>query len=472
MSILSKQRMRSLTSQRCCPAEQSSKVDSRSAPADNDILLESLPLTPMGDLASPASRLARSLAQVFDSLSLRDAPYIYLPSFVGHDQAVDAAARAAVSAHHHWARDSAASAEQLAFDNLRAVKTLRERLNTDDTSLVSVSLLAFSNRLLDADPWRLEDDPHVSGIRAIMEARPPATKHSLVARVITTTYLTSDHTFWATCIRGESAAWDTERWLRLNDGVSTQAQTCSLRHTIYKLFFRLPGLISRTRACSDERSRDSYKDIRPAIILADEILDLQEWKAESRLLHCVAVEPSADPSKRAVMPYSYHFDAPEFMWNTLVYWKLRLLAVRVRLRQDHLRKAADLEGNVPSLSTFEATALSAEQSRLVANILMTCPGSLRGVLEPKGWMLALAAVWGALSDLGTFRGKPANVVQAWVLRRFQELIVDGAFEGNATLLQVTAELFVGGPLGLVPFCDHPKVELTTRRMNVWKPSDP
>ncbi|TKA72461.1 hypothetical protein B0A55_06895 [Friedmanniomyces simplex] len=72
--------------------------------------------------------------------------------YTSRGASVDAAAQAAISAHSHWAHDTPASATQRAFDNGEAVRTLRQQLDTNDTSLASVLLLVLVERLLGASP--------------------------------------------------------------------------------------------------------------------------------------------------------------------------------------------------------------------------------------------------------------------------------------------------------------------------------
>ena len=97
----------------------------------------------------------------------------------------------------------------------------------------------------------------------------------------------------------------------------------------------------------------------------------------------------------------------------------------------------------PGLSPSE---LASQQARLAANLIMIMPASLTLEVQPKGWTLIITAVWNALEALGALRDMPASTVQAWLLRRFQELLQDVSPLAGSDLLVKTANFFVGGPL--------------------------
>lgn len=389
---------------------------------------------------------------MLDSLNLRHAPFTWMPVFLGQGRAIDAAAIATISAHQHWARGDNASAAQWTRDNVRAVRALQERLSTDDASLASVSLLLFSEKLLGADPWF--DNAHFGGLRAILEARAQAGEFGTLARLIATVWVATE--FWRSCQLGEAASWDSERWKNVYYGPSSQR--IGLQDAIFSLFVRLPRLIAGSRCCFHLGDpRHSPAELDGVITLADELLQLQNPIVESRLLHRVAVVTTPDPSKRAIMPYEYRFTSQDARVDLMKYWKLRLLLIRLRLKLDRLRLvqlASCADGNnTPTgsaTSCAECAALSEEQARLAANVLMACPANVTGFANPKSWTLALAAVWGMLADQETFRGKPASVFQAWIVWRFEELCGKACRDGHRRMLANTAELLAGGPLSPVP----------------------
>jgi hypothetical protein len=103
--------------------------------------------------SSSASRLAHRLAIGLSSINVIGEAYWAIPSRLGHDEVVDAAAKAMIRGCEHVKLRTRASSAALSEAQSHACRRLKDRLSTDDASLISVALLGMTERLADEDLW-------------------------------------------------------------------------------------------------------------------------------------------------------------------------------------------------------------------------------------------------------------------------------------------------------------------------------
>lgn len=388
---------------------------------------------------SPETRLASEVAHAFSNVRLLHSWYAFVPAYIGSDPSIDAAARAILPAHSlslqtHKDKATETTSTRRYFE---AVKVLRSHLTTSDSTLISVALLLFVSGLLNAKC--VEIHAHMQGLNAILEAQPASRELSDLRRCLL--WAVVDEHFRSSCGLGTASPFDQDRWLDVKwdrDGEAGSPGLSRLQQLKYSLSIRLPRLVAKVRSWRTIPAIEYIPEeqLKEAIELSEELLALSDAAAESRLLHKVRVVATTDSTKRAIMTSSYDFPASEECETALHYWYLRLVAIKLRL------VLADL--TTFTTSPFDSTALRAEQERLIANIIMTwlCDSATR--LNPKCLQLTLIIVWGALSDMKTFRKMTASVVRSWVLRSCREVSQGETLEVTPAFLDEASELVAGG----------------------------
>lgn len=401
--------------------------------------------------SSAETRLSVRPAHAFNNPGCWHSFFLDLPCRMGFDVRVDTAAEAAISAHDYWFHKDVTTTATYTDRTYQAVRSLRPGLTTDDSSLVSATLLGLADKLVEPDPW-VTDNAQLRGILAIMEARPIASDSSELARCITVEWASTDDNFWRSCRLGMASSWDSDRWLAMQIHGCYPPQTSKPRDLVFQLFVRVPGLIARVRCCREMESCPPLPlMLQETLVIAEALLDVVDADAESQLLHLVKARPTADLTLRAIMPFSFEFRSDDEHEVAVEYWKLRFMTIRLYLMLQGLQNPT-LSGkggmNQADISRTDTTlaALFAEEMRLAVNIHMSCPPNLTRILNPKGWTLTIVALWGALSGMTTLRTIRAGVIRGWVLRRFREVLGDWTETVSATTLDESAELFAGGPL--------------------------
>lgn len=355
---------------------------------------------------------------MFDRLSLRHSWYRHVPPSIEADQSVAAFARSLISTVDSVTRKDSTAALASSRLQIQAIQTLRARLDGGDFSLLCVALLLFTESLRGADIELMQR--HLHGMQQIVEARSQGLAELSSLGQVLVTGLVDE--YWAIGVGlGRVHPFDTAHWRKA--GPREDDTMLRLRYTKFRLTIQTPRLIAGVRECLGPNATPGL--IRDTIVLADELLHAVDNDAETDLLHRLKIVPTTSSSKKVIMQYSYEYTTFGQCELAIHYWFLQLITIKLRL------VLASLEPELQCLSddslhdgciSYDISQWSAQQPRLIANIMMSWHTCLNTKYTTRGPQVALMVLWNALADMDTFRGLPASVVRSWVLRTFQQTL--------------------------------------------------
>jgi hypothetical protein len=269
---------------------------------------------------SDETELSTQLAHSFENLDLQRAWFAYVPWYVGEHKGVDSAAKAVILAWRN--RTSLPVAGMRHYAN--AIQELRTSLDSSDLSLLCVALMANFETVTTASPLPMY--AHGEGLAAIIKARSKGFHTSEVARAVLYTF--SDELFRLACKNNIPHPLDNTRHRNLEPPSRTTSRdeaVMSLRRTGFRLFVRLPRLISSFRAWQTQIEQGEMVHVPGSLVLlARELLDSRNSQAEDQLLHRIALVQTRDAVTRRIMPYSFGFNYLSEVEAIGLYWEARL----------------------------------------------------------------------------------------------------------------------------------------------------
>ena len=193
------------------------------------------------------------------------------------------------------------------------------------------------------------------------------------------------------------------------------------------------------------QSSPNPEDIERAVLLAKDLLQLEDKEAESELLHHVNIQKMESPATAEITPYVMNFHSITEFEAAMHYWSTHIFLLRLCLRLSSLFPKRYSEHDLPT-----KVELQKQISRMAANILMACHWATdKDEAGQSCCILDLVAVWGVLNDFDVFAERGLSPVKARLLLRIvgqQIMNISGpnAFEESGQRLEAAAELFVGG----------------------------
>jgi hypothetical protein len=365
------------------------------------------------------TQLSTQLAHSFDNLDLQRAWFAYVPRYVGENKAIDSAAKAVIIAWRNRAQNSLPPAGVRHYAD--AIQGLRDSLDTSDLSLLCVALMANFETVATAAPVPMYH--HVQGLAAIIKTRSNGFHNSEVARAVLYTF--SDELFRLACLTNTFHPLDNPRHRDLDPPSRTTSRdetVLSLRRTGFRLFVRLPRLISSFRAWQQQVDRGIMVHVPASLlVLARELLDLRNQDAEDRLLHRIGIVPTKEKQTREFMPYSFAFGYLSEAEAIGLYWEARLLLVsicmRIRTLECCVQIGLDSGPRKDTGSNEVFTKTKEEKQSCLANIIMTWQYIITTPILAKDAVQALLVMWGAIADLEKFRHHSIASIQSWILEQ-------------------------------------------------------
>ena len=251
------------------------------------------------------------------TLDLQRAWFAHVPRYVGEHKGVDAAAKAVILAWRHRTG--------LPVDGMKhyaqAIQQLRTSLDSSDFSLLCVALMANFETVATAAVTPMYT--HGEGLAAIIKARPKGFHKSEVARAVLYTF--SDELFRLACYKNMPHPLDTPRHRNLEPPSRTPSRdeaVLALRRTGFRLFVRLPRLISSFRAWQAQINRGEIEHVAESLVLlARELLDARNSEAEDKMLHRIGLVQTKDADTKKLMPYSFGFNCLSDVEAIGLYWE-------------------------------------------------------------------------------------------------------------------------------------------------------
>lgn len=394
-------------------------------------------------LTNDSSRLAQQMAHALDNLNLCYSWYAYIPYqlHLNRDNSLDAVARAVVCAHECSINDSEANRRKRMLYYLRALELVREHLSTSDEILLCCAMLAlFENLAGSPIPTVFQ---HIGGIEAIMEARARASERQTSELARSIIHATSNERFRIACALGVPSPFEGAGWLDLepasrNSSLSPAASR--LRKLVHQLWTRLPRLLVQVRSCR-EHVQLAGPLIENAVAHARELSQLQDKIAEDEVLHQIRIVSTLDQSYRAIMSVSYEFPSLEDMEAAVLYWQARLILIKLCATLDKLRETAIFPLHDSSTDLID---VSADQTRLVANLIMSWQALVAADVLRKEMTQCFVVLWGAIADMEIFRGKPVFLVRSYILERFRSVSPEASLGSHAALMDESSDYLAGG----------------------------
>ncbi|KAF7192195.1 hypothetical protein HII31_06581 [Pseudocercospora fuligena] len=396
-----------------------------------------------------ATRLRTELVDMMVRTQRNDIWFQLVPSRIGHDDAVDAAAKAIVKASDLAAKRTNVSQDSCLSSYGRAITSLRDNMamsaSADDT-LLAVALLVTFERLFSWTSAPLRS--HMHGIAAILMAQATSTKppSDLSCALM--------YTFWpiafiGPCVMGTPSPFECPRWLDAEPVPFSKEKMKApwppvgrLRKLSNQHFIRLPRLIVLVKSI---QSSPNPEDIEKAVLLAKDLLKLEDKDAESELLHHVNIQKMESPATAEITPYVMNFSTITEYEAAMHYWSTRIFLLRLCWRLSSLFPKKYSEHDLPA-----KTEVQAQISRMAANVLMACHWATdKDEAGNSCCILDLVAVWGVLNDFDVFAARGLSPAKARLLLRIvgqqiMSITNSNAFEESGQRLEAAAELFVGG----------------------------
>lgn len=400
-----------------------------------DQQLASVPLSKEGMFCA-------KVATVLDDLYLHKCWCAFVPSRLGVYNSLDAVAevfRTARIYHAGGRQDTvvlalalrsyskAASKIQLALDD--------DRERFSDGVLLALALLSLCEIMLKNS--REAYATHYSGIAALLLSRPAGVEMTDVSRTIL--FAMWDRNSRLPCTQGTPSPFDEERWLQQDPAGQTTLpiDAARIRKLSHQLLIKLPRLIAMVRHARTNWQEAATADTADTADLAKRLLILEDEHAENLLLHRLGVVKTDDPFDRAVVSFSFEFHSPEDLTAAIMYWKARLMLVRLC--------QILLEMGIISSGEVDFQHLNTQQRRMAKNVIMSwqyaCSRGLFGVVTlPQ----ALVAVWGAVAGVDC---RPSDsALRDWLSCRFYSSLGQSQPDDAEEHMSEASDMFAGGPL--------------------------
>ena len=415
--------------------------------------------TPETDVTKPAhliiytpscseTLLRTQAAHALDEMRLDYCWFAYVPSRIGWNGAVDAAAACMIQSHAYYMRgrkdnvtfDAALQSYSQAVRLVQAGILCPESRHSD-SNILAIALLTHCEILMRND--RKAYCTHWTGIGTLLRARlDPQYASDLVRAVF---YSMWDYNFRVPCSRGVESPFEDDTWLTLEPAPlkKVDAKVITLRKLSQQLLIRLPRLMVLVRSLREARWQGATID--DTLGLALELLQCHDSDAENRLLHLVTVTKTKDLLDRFVMPYSYFFNSSEDLATAVLYWQTRLMVINLCLRLASSEIVP--EYYAAYLAVFDSEALRAAQIQKINNVIMSwSDAQSRGDFGTVTMTQAFVAVFGGLTERDTFRGLPTAVVRSWLVQRLAQALGKKPHPKFVEQLSSVSEQLAGGPL--------------------------
>ena len=337
--------------------------------------------------------------------------YSFVPSRLGHDEAVDNAARAVAQAYERGRFNQPTSDYPLPADYIKAVQSLRKSIDGSDDSLIVIMLLILFERIVSDEPKNVL--AHLGGLTAILQSRSCSTDITEIERAIL--YDNKSITHWIPLYTMAVSPFEDERW------ISLQAATCSielpapisrLASLAYQLEIRLPRLVNYVRSL---KNRDPTASLTETIKLAIELSKLEDNEAENEVLHRIRVEKTKNLMDRRIVPYSLKFNALEEFDAATAYWQVRILLGTL------CSVLLAVAGTAIAETTFDRPALESESIRMTTNLLMSIQYSeAQGIFVRRRLAQALQMSMGTLAGVDEYRGMSICKVRSWLAGKISD----------------------------------------------------
>jgi hypothetical protein len=169
------------------------------------------------------------------------------------------------------------------------------------------------------------------------------------------------------------------------------------------------------------------------MVLAEDLIRLQDHEAENDLLHRVSIVPNRTPLDKDITPYCFDFEqTPEF-WSLLLYWQARLALINICISLPTpatLATPSD-SGSDANSSSHRSTPSSSDESRLIEEQTRNMTNLMTSWQQVSGlginWIAffgqALVPFWSAvkLRDADDcLRGLSRTALQQWARRCYQK----------------------------------------------------
>ena len=411
--------------------------------------------------SSATNRLRMELIDMMVRTHRSEIWYDLVPARIGHSDAIDSAAKALIKASDFSQKRSDVTEESCLSSYTRAITSVRDGMMksaSGDDLLCAVALLVNFERLFSgwtSAPMR----SHMHGIMAIFMAqvKAPHKPPSELTRTLV-------YTFWAVgfigpCVMGIASPLEVPRYLDLEPVPFAKDKMACPWNAVAKLrklsnqhFIRLPRLIMLVKGV---QSGKQPQDVESALVLAKELLKMNDETAETEMLHHVAVQKAEGAyvtlhqlegaAGVETMPYLMSFTTMGEFEAAMHYWSTQIILLRLCWRMSRLFPTKYEAHHLCSKSKLESAI-----SRMAANVLMAAPWGLdKGETGRSCEVLDLVAVWGALHDFDVFAARNLAPAKARSMLLYAGKIVMGISGASgasecAERLSAAAELFVGG----------------------------
>lgn len=370
-----------------------------------------------------------------------DSWYHILPAHMTQSSLVNLCMRALVFSSE-WARGVPGSSLLQCYHALTAaLYGVRHTMSTphkmlSDETLVAIAALSPLEGVLGSHA--LVMPPHLEGVVAIVTSRPPGTEVSDVTRNILD-YCFGDIAVMA-CMRGcPNPLEQLERSYYELSNPSNASAAARLKALACEQTLKMPRLLALVRSLR-QRKGDTAA---PAIVLANELMNLQDVTAENELLHKVHIRSTREAKDSAISKFSFRFDSVVEYEATIRYWSTRLFLFRI------IWRLASLEESSPSLldNLQPRFDLEAEIRRLASNVLMSSEEARTFKMRGRRRLFALSMIslWGTFDEVPGCLPKGVDRLQArsWLRSNTNFALMRYAAFTNKDM-DDAADLFVGG----------------------------
>lgn len=258
---------------------------------------------------STEARRTQDLVTIVNNLHLESAWVSLVPARLGHSRQVDLAVQSVIEAYLFRTGERANNSATAYEVYGEAVTTLQSNISSSDDSLLTVALLSLFEALMESNVHA--HNSHNEGVEKILLARETPELTGLERAML---YSNLDRKFRVPVALGIASPFEHTQWLDLDppERPNTSPEVRRLEKLAHQLFIRLPRLITYTRSlldAVDQESADLPSLANDTICLAEELLQLEDEAAESRVLHIVGVRPTIHDDDASVAPFSFEFES-------------------------------------------------------------------------------------------------------------------------------------------------------------------
>lgn len=400
-------------------------------------------------------QLRREFAHAISSLQYQYRWLSFVPSWLGQNVQVDAAAQACLKALTFHSTNDKQVAEIGTDQYGKAINLLASTLDFSDESLLATALLVLFETIMKTE--RSAYHTHLQGVGKILLARPEWMPPSDLASAIY--FAIGKHSFRRPDGVDPPSPYENTVWEQAHPawaatGVPPTPDLVRMTQLSNTLLIRLPRLNTYARALRGRNWKDDGPDcpeLQQTSKLLFRLLEVEDPAAETKVLKRVKVLKTTDPVDRAIALVSLEYQCMGECETAVLYWATRMILIRtyrVLCSDATLNEhCSDFIAELQQKVATRVPTLKDEELRMASNIIMSWQYANSNDEFGTTISEAFIAVWGAISAEQTFRRDVSvSTARSWILSKMNEGVGARRSSFRYEDMDQLSDILVGGPV--------------------------